>query len=141
MAGSAMTFTYDKLGPIKKIIVDWTSDDTTGAVSGTTAKVTGELIKGVTDPGSAAPTDDYDIVLTDEEGVDVLGQCIAASQLINRDTANSEQNYFFVLNKDASPLSMAAFPVVADKLTVSITNAGNSKTGQLILYVRGQIDA
>ena len=33
-------------------------------------------------------------------------------------------------------LVVAAFPVVCDKLTISIANAGNSKTGQVILYVR-----
>lgn len=136
MAGSSMTFTYDDLGAIRKIIVDWTSDSATGAVTGTTEKITGTLIKGVTDPGATAPTDNYDIAITDEEGVDVLTSCVAASTLANRDTANSEEVYFFLKNADGTPLSMAAFPVVCDQLTIAITNAGNSKVGQLILYYR-----
>lgn len=138
MAGSAMTFTYDDgvdgaghRGQIRKIIVDWTSDDTTGAVSGESRKIVGELIKGVCDPSATAPTDNYDIAITDEEGVDVLGSSFTA--LGNRDTTNTEAVYFGLTD---GTLNTSAFPVVCDKLTVAITNAGNSKLGQLILYYR-----
>lgn len=138
MAGSAMAFTYDNgvdglgvQGRIRKITVDWTSDDSTGAVSGTTKKIVGELIKGVTDPGATAPTDDYDIAITDGEGVDVLGSSFTA--LGNRDTSNTEARYFGLTD---GTLNTSAFPVVCDELTISITNAGNSKVGQLILYYR-----
>lgn len=143
MAGSAMTFTYDdgndgagNFGGVKKVLVSWTSDSATGAVSGTTRKIVGALIKGVTDPGATAPTDNYDIAITDEEGVDILTSCIAASTLANRDPANTEEVYFFLKNADDSPLSMPAYPVVCDALTVAVTNAGNSKQGQLILYYK-----
>lgn len=142
MAGSAMTFEYDGspdhfgVRALRKVVIAWTSDDTDGTCAGTTAKISGELVKAVTDPGATAPTDDYDIVITDEEGVDVLAACVAAGRLANRDTANSEQAYFFVENVDASPLAMGVHPVVHDKLTISISNAGNSKVGQIILYVR-----
>lgn len=142
MAGSTMTFTYDDgvdgggcRSRVRKVIIDWLSDDASGAVTGTTRKVCGRLVKAVTDPGSAAPTDNYDIDITDEEGVDVLAVCVAAGRLQNRDTANSEQVYFFAENLDAAPLASSAAPIVCDKLTVAITNAGNAKTGQLILYV------
>lgn len=132
MAGSSMTFSYDETGPIKRIVADWVSDDATGAVSGTTKKIAGRLIKGVTDPGATAPTDNYDIAITDEESFDVLTAC--AGTLANRDTSNTEEVYFLVKNADAAPLSMAIHPAVCDKLTIAITNAGNSKNGQLILY-------
>jgi hypothetical protein len=138
MAGSAMTITYDdgydgtgRQGSIRKILVDWTSDDSTGAVSGTTRKIVGELIKGITDPHATAPTDDYDIAITDEEGVDVLGSSFTA--LGNRDTANTEARYFGLTD---GTLNTSAFPVVCDVLTIAITSAGNSKVGQLILYYR-----
>jgi hypothetical protein len=143
MAGSAMTFTYDEgldgaglACGIRKILVDWTSDSATGAVTGTTRKIVGELIKGVTDPGSAAPSANYDITITDEESVDVLAACVAAGRLDNRHTSTSEQAYFFVENVDAAPLASSVHPVVCDVLTIAVTNAGNSKTGQLILYYR-----
>lgn len=136
MAGSAMTFSYDELGAIGKIIVDWTSDDATGAVSGTTKKITGTLIKGVTDPGATAPTADYDIAITDEEGVNVLGNCV--DDLADRHTSTTEEVYFLVSNLAAIDPGGNIHPVVCDKLTVSVTNAGNSKEGQLILYYRDE---
>lgn len=137
-----MTFTYDdgsaRTGgrTIRKVIADWVSDDTTGAVTGTTEKIVGQLVKAVTDPGSPAPTANYDIDITDEESVDVLAVCIAAGRLQNRHTTTTEQAYFFVENVDAAPLATSTHPVVCDKLTIAITNAGNSKAGQLILYYK-----
>lgn len=141
MAGSSVTITYDDgvdgagyRGSIRKVIADWVSDDTAGTASGTTRKIVGRLIKIQTDPGSAAPTDNWDVTITDSEGVDVLAKCQNATALINRDTANTEETYLYILNADTSPIGIAAFPVVCDTLTVSIANAGNSKTGQVILY-------
>ena len=136
-----MTFEYDdgydgvgKFGGIKKVLVSWTSDDTTGGVEGTTRKVVGHLVKAVTDPGSAAPTDDYDIVITDEEGVNVLAGC--DDDLADRDTANTEEVYFLVKDHAGTPLAQSLHPVVCDALTITVSNAGNSKTGQLILYIK-----
>lgn len=138
MAGSLIAFTYDNgvddLGNqsrIRKVTVDWTSDDSTGAVSGTTKKIVGELIKAIIDPSATAPTDDYDITITDEEGVDVLALC--KTGLGDRDTTTSEQVYFGLTD---GSVNTSAFPVVCDKLTIAIANAGNSKVGQLILYWR-----
>lgn len=137
MAGSSMTFTYDKHGPIKKVIAAWTSDDADGSVTGTCTKLSGHLVKAVTDPGSAAPTDNYDIAITDEEGVNVLTAC--QSTLANRHTANTQEVYFLVLDAAGTPLAQSLHPVVNDALTIAVTNAGNSKTGQIILYVEGDI--
>lgn len=134
MAGSSMTFTYDDSGHIRKVIADWTSDSATGAVSGTTKKIVGTLIKGVTDPGATAPTDDYDIVITDSEGVNVLGNC--KDNLADRDTANTEEVYFLVSNLAAVDSGGNLHPVVCDPLTIAVTNAGNSKVGQLIITYR-----
>ena len=136
MAGSSMTFTYDDLGAIRKVIADWVSDSATGAVSGTTKKITGQLIKGVTDPGATAPTDNYDIAITDEENADVLANCV--DNLADRDTANTETVYFLVSDLAATDPGGAVHPVVCDVLTIAVTNAGNSKTGQLDLYYRNE---
>jgi len=124
-----MTFTYDNNGPIRKVIAAWTSDDTSGAVSGTCAQISGKLVKCVTDPGAAAPSDNYDIAITDPEGLDVLANC--TNSLANRDTANTEQ---VDLELSDGAASIAAYPVVCDALTFAVTNAGNSKNGQIILY-------
>lgn len=142
MAGSSMTFTYDDgadgtglRGGLRKVIADWVSDDTTGAVSGTCRKVVGELVKITTDPGGTAPSDNYDVAIADEEGVNVLGTIVNSAALGTRDTANTEETY---LNITDGTAGISMFPVVADALTISIANAGNSKTGQLILFYRPQ---
>lgn len=141
MAGSASTITYDNgsdhtgtYGGVKKIMIDWTSDDTTGAVSATTGKIVGQLIKVVTDPGATAPTTLYDIAITDEEGVNVLGNCV--DSLADRHASNTEEVYLLVSNSAATDPGGNIHPSVCDKLTVAVTNAGNSKQGQIIIYYR-----
>lgn len=140
MAGT-MTFTYDDGASrkgrrsVRKVICDWVADGS-GDASGTTEKLCGAIVRGVTNPsGVDAPNDNYDITITDEEGVDVLGKCIAAGQLQNRDFSTTEQVYFFVENVDVSPLATSRYPVVDDKLTVTIAAAGGGGSGRLILYL------
>ena len=146
MAGSSTTITYDNgdlgasiggRGSIRKVLISFTTDDTTGSVACTTEKISGELIKIVTDPGATAPTDNWDVVLTDEEGVDLSVHMddVAIAALIARDTSNSEETYL-PLEDTAGTGRIANWPVICDKLTVTVNNAGNSKTGQIILYYR-----
>ena len=146
MAGSAFTTTYDdgqdgkgQHGSVKKILIDWTSDDTTGAVSGTTRKISGQLLKVITDPGAAAPTANYDITITDGEGVDVLsglgGTGGSPPSLANRHTSNTEVVHL-VSENAATDFAAGTQPFVCDVLTVAVTNAGNSKNGQIIIYYR-----
>jgi hypothetical protein len=122
MAGSVMTFTETTFPTIKKIKAAWTSDNATGAVSGTTTNYySGRLIGAITVPdGVAAPTDNYDIAVNDSDSVDV-----ALGALADRDTANTEY---------VAEASMAG--VANDQLTIAVTNAGNSKKGTIYLYLR-----
>lgn len=142
MAGSSMTFTYDNgqdgqgiLCGIRKVTCDFVTDDSAGTASGTTSKIVGRLIKIVTDPGSAAPSANWDVVLTDEKGVDLSIHMddVAIAALIARHATNTLETYL-PLEDTAGTGRIAAFPVVCDQLTVSVANAGNSKTGQIILY-------
>lgn len=137
---ASMTFTYDETGsPVRgaicKMIVEWVSDGAAdpapGESAGTSKKISGRLIKGVTVPGAGglAPTDDYDIVITDADGVDVLGNC--SDDLIDRDTANTEEMYFLA-NDGAT--TVAQHPAVCSALTVTVTAAGNDNAGTLYLY-------
>lgn len=121
-----VVITPETFNSIKKITFAWTSEDV-GANAGKATKTTdevytGEIIRLVTVPGVApnAPTDDYDVVVNDEDGTDVLMGAGA-----DRDTANTEQ----VL---ASSLGCVA----NDKLSLSISNAGNAKTGTVYLYIK-----
>lgn len=144
MAGSSTVVTYDDgqdgvghYGHIRKVIIEFVTDDTSGSVAVTTRKIVGELIKIVTDPGADAPTADWDVVLTDEEGVDLSVHMddVAIAALIARHTTTTLETYL-PLEDTAGTGRIAAWPVVCDRLTVTVNNAGNSKTGQIIIYYR-----
>ena len=144
MAGSSTVVTYDdgvdgagNRASIRRVLIDFTTDSVTGSVACTTRKIVGELIKIVTDPGSAAPTANWDVVLTDEEGVDLSIHMddVAIAALIARHTTTTLETYL-PLEDTAGTGRVGAWPVVCDALTVTVNNAGNSKTGQIILYYR-----
>lgn len=114
MAASA-TATYTE-GKIRKISVAWTSASN-GSVS-QAVPVDGAIVRVVTNPGATAPSDNWDLTLVDEDGVDVL-----AGEGANRDTSNSEQIY---------PTDT---PFVNGTVTVTVANAGDSKVGTVVLYI------
>jgi len=125
MAGSSASVTYEEENPVKKILIDWVSDDATGAVSVSTKKITGRIVRLVTDPGAAAPTAAYDVTLTDPEGLDVL-KGLGADRSA---TVTEDVNIVYTGTSD--------HPYVNDVLALNITNAGNSKNGQVIIYTIG----
>lgn len=144
MAGSSMTFAYDDghdgsggRGCIRKVIAEFLTDDATGSVAGTTRKISGCLIKIVTDPGTPAPDANWDVVLTDEEGADLSIHMddVAIAALIARHTTTTLETYL-PLEDTAGTGRIAAYPAVCDRLTITVNNGGNAKAGQIILYYR-----
>lgn len=134
----AMTFTYDEgydqsgnRRGIRKVACSWTSDGS-GDASGT-AKLVGTLVKASTNP-TDAPTDNYDITLTDSDGVNVLTAC--QGSLLNRHTTTSQEVYFLVLDTAGTPLAQSVHPVVCGDITVTVAAAGATKSGVLNLYLR-----
>src|SRR4051812_13185741 len=67
----------ERSSTVNRIVLAWVSDASGGAVSGipTTFPVNGVLlaVEFVPDGGGTAPTNLYDVTLTDTAGVDVLG--------------------------------------------------------------------
>lgn len=111
----------DPHGSVKKIVWSWTSDAGGDVTIASTKVYDGKLILLETDPdGVAAPTDNYDIVLNDGDGFDVLLGTGA-----NRDTANTER---------VAEASLGA--VAGSLLTLVVANAGNAKQGVVTLFVR-----
>jgi hypothetical protein len=104
---------------IKKVKFAVTSDSDGTADATTTEKIDGLLVLVCTDPGATAPTDNWDLELKDSDGVDLL-----AGQGANRDTANTEY-----INSGMGGLAK-------DTLTMSVTNAGDSKTLTVYAYFR-----
>lgn len=125
MAAGTATLTEVSHGIVKKLIFAWTSG--TGAEGGTVTKATtrpydGKIVGISTVPsgGGTAPTDNYDILLKDADGHDVL---LGAGA--NRDTANTEH---------VAETSLGA--VAGSVLTLDISNAGDAKQGTVIVYLR-----
>ncbi len=116
------TITEESQSHVKKIKFEWVSA-ADGTASGTTSGVyTGEVIRLVTKPAAdtSAPTDNYDVTVNDEDTVDVLMGAGA-----NRDIATTEQ-----------VLGTSLGCVANDRLALSITNAGDTKAGTVILYIK-----
>lgn len=116
-----MAVTVEEYTHITKITWTWTSSSGGAASEATTQSFTGSLERLVTVPagGGSAPTDNYDIVVNDGDGVDAL---LGAGA--NRDTANTEQ-------VGASSLGIVA----GSTLTLVVSNAGDTKAGTVHLYL------
>lgn len=124
MAGST-TVTHQTQGHVRRVIVDFVADAAAATVPDTVLpRFEGRIAELTTNPGSTAPTDNYDLTLIDDEGSDRL-QGLGA----NRDTANTE----------TVPIVYAAstiHPPVAlgETLTLKLANnAVNSATGRIII--------
>jgi hypothetical protein len=123
MAAGTVTITETTHTSVKKIKVAWVSGSGGEAAAGTTTVAYDgklELLTTVPSGGGTAPSDNYDVAVTDSDSVDVLAGAGA-----DRDTANTEQ---------VVAASLGA--VAGSKLTITVTNAGNSKQGTAYLYVR-----
>ena len=120
MAGTVV-ITEEVHGTIKKIKYAWTSDASGDADKTTLGALTGKILGLTTVPdGTDAPTDNYDVVVNDEDTVDVLMGGGA-----NRDTANTEH-----------VLSTSLGAVAYDKLDLVVSNAGNAKKGIVYVWIR-----
>lgn len=121
---SSVEVTEDRDGKgLARIQFDWVSH-TDGVVTGvaTSKAYTGKVIALITDPsgGGTAPTDDYDITVTDSSGYDVL-----AGAGVDRDTATTE-----------TVLSASLGAVFKSTLTFAAANAGSGKAGTAVLLIQ-----
>jgi hypothetical protein len=120
MAGTVTT-TETTFSTVKRVAFAWTSASSGAADGVTTATFDGKLIQVTTVPdGTAAPTDNYDVEVQDADGVDLL-----QGNGADRDTANTEH---------IAEANLGA--VAASKLTLAVTNAGDTKKGVVYVYVR-----
>ena len=134
MAGSSHTLTSHTFprrsgSPIGEVVTAFVGDDGTGAVPTYTFQlpVDAELVSLVTNPGSTAPTANYDITLLDTDSIDVL-QGLGA----NRHTSNSEEASLYYATQLGRPLVMGGRNLV---LTIA-NQAVNSATGTIALRYR-----
>lgn len=125
MAAGTVTIAETTYRATKKVVFTWTAGTVAedGTASGTTTNAyDGEVIGLTTIPGTGgdAPTDNYDITVSDADGHDVL---LGAGK--DRDTANTEH---------VARASLAG--VCGTKLTFAVAAAGTSKKGVCIVYIQ-----
>lgn len=129
MAGTN-TITYQEHRTVKKITMDWLSN-ASGAVSGTATKArSGQILRVVFQPdsGGTQPTDQYDVTLLDDDGMDVLAG-------VGANLSNAANSQVVPVVTDGNNGNMA--PVAFDgTLELQVANAGNAKGGIVIIYYR-----
>lgn len=126
MAGTCVLDAHNKLGSIRSLVYTCTADAAAATYPDTVLpKIEGRLLALVTNPGAVQPTDNYDIVINDQHGHDVL-EGVGA----NRDTLNTEKALVVYSGTGTHPCVDEA-----DTLTMSISNnAVNSAVTVVQLY-------
>lgn len=142
MAGSSTTITFGKVDVpyadtrgIVTVTIDWVADDTNATVPDGVFDTTDMVdilgrcaTMAITNPGTTAPTDNYDITVEDDQGCDIYG-----GALTNRDTALSEQTAPIFLAPAAFARTRRR-PIISNSLTFKLANnAVNSATGTCVL--------
>src|SRR5574343_825400 len=114
-----MAITEDTTGGLQKIKWTWTCSSAGSYSEASTKRYNGSVQMLITIP-TDGPTDDYDITITDGDSVDVL-----AGQGADRDTTTTEYK------KATDGLGF----VKSSLLTLNVSNAGDAKSGTVILYI------
>lgn len=124
MAGTVtLTETGFRDGLVRHTIA-WTSHATTDNATYTTTDISGTIERITFKPGATTPSDAYDATLLDDAGVDVFRG--KGANLSNTTTLD-------VTVTDGSPVLPYA---TCGPLSLSVTNAGHSKTGTIWIFVR-----
>lgn len=112
------------------VTINWTADAADGSVPDTTLGLYGTVVKIVTNPGSTAPTANYDMALNDAEAtLDAL-----AGALANRHTTTTEQVYPTIAGAPGTVTAVS--PFLVGTYTFALTNNSvNSATGKVVIYL------
>lgn len=117
----------------EKVTITWTSTSG-GEADASGIPLNGYVERVVTNPGSAAPTANYDIVIQDADGADIL-----AAKGANRHTSSTEQIVPFIGDGTGVDglTSANAFSKVLTygDHSMFIDNAGNAKGGTVVIYL------
>lgn len=112
----------------ERATISWTSN-ATGEVTATITGIQGELLRAAYKPavGAASPSNAYDLVITDDDGVDVLA---GTGANLSNTTATTKSCMATASSSGYVPMA------VAGGLTFTLTNAGASNQGTVRLYFR-----
>lgn len=123
-----VNYGYNDRRNVREIQVDFVASSSDGSLPVLSlTNLYGYVLKVITNPGSTAPTDNWDILLGDPEdnALDALALAVK-----DRDTATTEAVYPVV--------SGAATPVWLAKGDYALTitgNSVNSATGRILIYL------
>lgn len=123
MAGTVVVTSHEKgRRAVRKMVLTCTGDAANGSYPATVLpSFEGRIVEFRTNPGTPAPTDNWDVVLTDQNGLNRL-QGLGA----DRDTSNSEVAITVYSGTSINPVVEHG-----DTLTLAIT--GNSVNGAAIV--------
>lgn len=130
MAGT-VTQAHTKRGPIGCVTLTITADASNGSVPNTAlaTKISGRLLALETDPGTTAPTANYDITIEDASGYDVL-QAVGSNR---SDSVTEKVAIVFSGTGIHPPVAMS------DVLTCKLANNSVNAAGIVVkLYYEGQ---
>jgi hypothetical protein len=118
-------------GSIRKCTYPWTSNAAGNYDSGTSFFMNGAIyaIRAVESTGANTPSDQYDVILLDKEGNDVL---IGAGQNIQTSSGGSTGTTSW-----ATPVTAQGgfVPLVNEPTSLKISNAGSVKSGIFEVYL------
>lgn len=112
------------------------SDDGTVPSTATTTDITAAIqgmciYEVITNPGATKPTDNYDIVLNDADGVDMMGGTLA-----DRDETNSERAVPLLMTTKLG-IEVPGCSLVNGAMTLVITNQNvHSATGTVKVFLK-----
>lgn len=112
---------------IEKIVIDATADAADGSFPAFPISLNGYVLKVVTNPGSVAPQDNYDIYLYDPDDAALDAMALT---LENRDTANGECVYPVGTSGAATPIFLCGTYSLEIK-----NNNVNSATTKIVFYL------
>jgi hypothetical protein len=127
--------------PFEDIPVDVTSDADGDATI--TLQIYGHVLGIITDPGAgdAAPTDNWDVTLIDERGLDLLdpdtGVSSATTTLagvgINRDTSTTEMVEAYRVNAAGT---FIGYPIAMGPCVLTMAGMGDANTARVIVRAK-----
>lgn len=125
-AAESVTQSHEERAGLHELTMLCVTNSTGGLTpTATSIPITGILYMVETDPGTTAPTDDYDLTLTNPRSLDVMGGALA-----NRDTSNTEWAF------PQSPAgSETCVPIFNEPLTLNLSgNSQDSATFTVRIY-------
>jgi len=110
------------------VVFTWVADGSGNADATAYFPYGAYITRVVTDPGTTAPTPDYDITLTDVDSYDVMGGTLA-----DRHTTTTQQVVPTVHSDGTNTIFGAVH--VQGAVTINISSAGAAGNGTVRLYV------